>query len=138
MKTSKLLLGTVVGGVVYFSLGFIVYGFLMKYSMANSPMGSIMRAEADTQWWAAILSNLLTGFFLTWVFGRWANVKTLMGGVTAGAIIGVLISAAYDLGFYAWTTLFTLKDVGMDVVMSAVFFAITGGVIGWVLGMGKE
>ncbi|MBK6622253.1 MAG: DUF1761 domain-containing protein [Saprospirales bacterium] len=136
MKTSKLLLAGLVGGVVYFALGFLIYGLLMKDAMAG--MSSVMRAEADTQWWAGILGNLVMGVFLAYVFARWANVRTLMGGLTAGAIIGAFIASSYDLSMYAWTTMMDMKGMVMDIVLSVVMTSVAGGVVGWMLGMGKE
>ena len=136
MKTSKLLLAGLVGGVVYFALGWLVYGVLMKDAMSG--MEAIMRPEAETQWWAAILGNLVMGCFLAWVFARWANVKTLMGGLTAGAIIGAFMSGTFDLSMYAWTTMLDMKGMIMDIVVSVVLAAIAGGAVGWMLGMGKE
>lgn len=136
MKTSKLLLAGLVGGVVYFALGFLIYGLLMKDAMSG--MSAVMRADADVQWWAGILGNLVMGVFLAWVFARWANVRTLMGGLTAGAIIGAFMASSYDLSMYAWTTLMDMKGLIMDIVISTLMTAVAGGVVGWMLGMGKE
>ena len=107
MKTSKLLLAGLVGGVVYFALGFLIYGLLMKDAMAG-------------------------------MSSRWANVRTLMGGLTAGAIIGAFIASSYDLSMYAWTTMMDMKGMVMDIVLSVVMTSVAGGVVGWMLGMGKE
>lgn len=136
MKTSKLLLAGLVGGVVYFGLGFLIYGLLMKDAMAG--MSSVMRAEADTQWWAGILGNLVMGIFLAYVFARWAGVKTLVGGLMAGAIIGAFVASSYDLSMYAWTTMMDMKAMVMDIVMTTIMTSVAGGAVGWMLGMGKE
>lgn len=136
MKTSKLLLAGLVGGVVYFGLGFLIYGLLMKDAMAG--MSSVMRADADVQWWAGILGNLVMGIFLAYVFARWAGVKTLVGGLMAGAIIGAFVASSYDLSMYAWTTMMDMKAMVMDIVMTTIMTSVAGGAVGWMLGMGKE
>lgn len=136
MQTNKLLLGTLAGGVTYFIAGFLLYGLLlMKFFEANSA-SDIMKDPMA--WWALILGNLVWGFTLTYIFARWANISTFMGGLTAGALLGFLIALSVDLSMYGTSNISNLTATLVDPIVNGVMTGLTGGVIGWVLGMGKK
>lgn len=137
MKSNKILIGGLIGGVTSFLLGWIIYGVILKDAMA-SPITGLMKPETDMIWWAMIGSCLAQGLLLSYVFGKWANITTLVGGATAGATLGVLIALSYDLGFYAMSNMFTMQSMLMDVAMSTVMNAAVGAVVGWWLGRGAE
>ena len=71
---------------------------------------------------------------MAFIFVQWASITTWMSGAKAGAILGLLIATAYDMNFYAMTTMFTLQDVVMDIIMNTLFVAVMGAVVGWWLG----
>ena len=138
MKTNKIILGGLVGGVAFFFLGWIIYGMvLMNYMMANQNQCA-MRSMEDMIWWSLILSNLLWAFAYAVIFS-WSNISNFAGGLKAGIIIGLLISASVDLGFYSFTTIYSnCNAIGADIIASTVMSGIGGGVIAWVMGMGKK
>jgi hypothetical protein len=133
MNVQKLLVTTLIGGVFAFFFGWLVFGIIFKDSMPTG-MAGVLRPEADMVMWAMILSNLLWGLLLAYIFIEWAHVSDWMGGLKAGALLGLLIAASYDTGFYAMTTLFSLKDIIMDAVLNTFFVGIMGAVVGWWLG----
>ncbi|HEY4935234.1 MAG TPA: hypothetical protein VII44_01565, partial [Puia sp.] len=66
MDTKKFLIGTLVGGITYFILGYLIYGLaLMSFFTQHSvaPSGS-MKAMSDIVWWALMLGNLFMGALL--------------------------------------------------------------------------
>jgi hypothetical protein len=133
MNTNKILVAGLIGGVFSFFFGWLVFGILLK-DMMPSGMASVLRAEADMIMWAMIVSNLVWGLLMAFIFVQWASITTWMSGAKAGAILGLLIATAYDMNFYAMTTMFTLQDVVMDIVMNTLFVAVMGAVVGWWLG----
>ena len=136
MKIDKLLLSTLAGGVAYFILGFLMYGMLfMKFFEAHST-SSAMKDPMD--WWALILGNLIWALFLAYVFSRWASVSTFMGGLKAGAVIGLLVTLAFDLTIFGTSDMMDLTGTLVDPIVNTVMTGITGGVVGWVLGMGAS
>lgn len=137
MKSNKILIGGLIGGVTSFLLGWIIYGVLLKDAM-TSPIAGLMKPETEMVWWAMIGSCLAQGYLLSYVFGKWANITTLVGGATAGATLGLLIALSYDLGFYAMSNMFTMGTMVMDVAMSTVMNAAVGAVVGWWLGRNQE
>lgn len=140
MKTSKLLYAGLAGFAAYFLLGWLLYGVLtMSYFEGQTPEAAraVSRGE-NMVWWSLLLGNLIIGFFLAFVFSRWANIKTLRGGLIGGAIIGAFIMAGIDFTMYGTMDISTLPGIFVDIIVGTVMWALTGGVVGWVLGMGKE
>lgn len=137
MNTQKILIAGVIGGVFAFLAGFVIWGLLLK-DVSPSGMANVMRGDENMVWWALVVSNLLWGFLLAYIFVQWANISTLQGGAVAGGLLGFLISAAYNTGMYSMTTLFELKDVLMDIITNTVWTALIGAIIGWWLGRGAN
>ena len=137
MKTSKILAAGFAGGVAYFFLGYVLYGLLLmdyftKHSTADTSRGD------DMIWWSLILGNLLIGFLFAYIFSRWAGISTFMGGLVGGAVIGILLTGAINFNMYGVNDVMTMQGLLSDLVVGTVMFALTGGVVGLVLGMGKE
>lgn len=135
MNSQKFAIGSLAGGIVYFFLGYLFYGLLLKDFFADN--GGIA-ANMDTMvWWALIVGNLFSGVLLAYILSK-ANVSTAGGGAGTGFVVGLLIALSFDLIMYGVTHTPYLKAVAVDVAVSAVSSAIAGAVIGWVLGSGKK
>src|SRR5437868_14792243 len=106
MNTKKILIGGIVGGVVFFFLGWLFYGVLLhQYFIDNAGSAyspAIDKTMEQFAWWALILGNLVSGFLLAYVFSK-AGVGTLSSGLITGGVIGLLMSASYDLVMFATT-----------------------------------
>jgi hypothetical protein len=137
MNSQKFIVGGIVGGIVFFLLGWLIYGMLLKDFMATN-FSSAMRADADTIWWALILGQLAGGFLLAYVIGK-AGATSAAAGAGVGFIVGLLVCLSYDLTIYGVSTSITsLKGLAADVAASALMGAVVGGVVGWVMGMSKK
>jgi hypothetical protein len=93
-----------------------------------------MRGEENMIWWAMIVSNIFLAYFLVYIFGKWANISTFMGGLQAGLVLGLIIGIAMDLMFYATSDMMSMTGYILDILATTVMWAITGGVIAWFLG----
>lgn len=136
MNTKKFLVGGIVGGVVYFLLGWVVYGMLLKDFMHDN-MGTaqgVMKAEDQFVWWAMIVGHMAIGFLLSYVLAR-TNTNSFGGGLATGGIIGLLMCLGYDAIMYGVSNLMTTTGMMGDIGASTVMAAITGAVIGIVNGM---
>jgi hypothetical protein len=140
MNTTKMLISGIAGGVVAFFAGWLIYGMLLMDFMAeNSGTATgVMRPDAEMVWWALILGNICTGILYSYIFNRWANISTLSAGLSAGAVIGLIMGASFDLTMYGTSNILAMKAIWVDIAASAVLGAIVGGVVGWVNGMGKK
>lgn len=127
---TKTLIGGLIGGVVYFLLGMLVWGFLLKDMMASNM--SCMRAEAEMSIPLGIVANLLWGLFLAWVLTKFQNVNSFSTGMQTGALFAGFLSLAMDIGFYTYSTMFnSWSAVAIDIALNIVMGAIVAGVIGW-------
>lgn len=136
MDAKKRILATLAGFVVFFLLGWLFYGMLLMdfYATNSGSATGIMREETDMVWWALIVGNLLQAYLLVYIFGKWANINSFGGGFQAGLIIGLILGFATNLSMYGTMNIINLTVALVDPFVAGVMMAITGGVIGWVLG----
>jgi len=138
MKTNKILLGGITGGVALFLLGWLIYGILlMNYTMSNYNQ-CMNRPMQEMIWWSLILSNLALGFLLATIFS-WSNTTGIMAGAKIAGITGLLLSASIDLGYYSMTTMYINPSIiVVDIIVYTIYLAIAGAAVAWVMGMGKN
>ena len=136
MTIKNRILATLVGFIVLFLLGWLIYGMLLMDFYGNNAgsASGVMRMEDEMIWWALILGNLFQTYLLVYIFGSWANITTFSDGLKAGAIIGLLMGLAFNLSMYGTSNLMNMTSALVDPIVSAVIMAITGGVVGFMLG----
>lgn len=139
MNTKNFLLGGIVGGIVYFLLGWLLYGNLMHQYFKDHPglATNVDRVMDEFVWWALALGNLLAGFLLAYIFSK-AGVTTLASGLITGGVIGLLMSASMDCITYATTNMISKHTAVADICTFTVMSAVTGAVVGAVMGMGRS
>ena len=137
MKTNKVLIGGIVGGVTFFLLGWLIYGMLMADYMKTNTNQCAMRPMEEMIMWAMILANLASGFMVAYIF-NWTNTTTPMAGAKMAGLIGFLLSVSFDLSMYSMSSMFlNMNAVCIDIVVSTVMSAIGGAVVAWAMGMVK-
>ena len=136
MTTKNRLLATLVGFIVLFLLGWLIYGMLLMdfYGNNSGSASGVMRADDEMIWWALILGNLFQAYLLVYIFGNWANITTFSDGLKAGAIIGLIMGLAFNFTMYGTSNIMNMTSALVDPFVSAVMMAITGGVVGFMLG----
>jgi len=136
MTVKTRILATLVGFVVIFMLGWLLYGMLLMdfYQNHSGSATNLNRAEDEMVWWALIVGNIMQAYLLVYIFGNWANITTFSEGLKAGFIIGLIYGFAYSLIMYGTTNIADLTAALVDPFVSASMMGITGGVIGWMLG----
>ena len=136
MTAKNRILATLIGFIVLFLLGWLIYGMLLMDFYGNNAgsASGVMRAEGEMVWWALILGNFFQAYLLVYIFGNWANVTTFSDGLKAGAIIGLIMGLAFNLTMYGTSNIMNMTSALVDPFVSAVMMAITGGVIGVMLG----
>ncbi len=135
MNSKKFLIGGIAGGIAFFLLGWLVWGMLLMDFMkshSNSSSG-VFRTEGDMVWWALVVGNLAMGFLVSYVLSK-ASINTAAGGISTGAVIGLLMSASIDCMMYAQINLFDTTSMIADIGASTVVTGIAGGIIGWING----
>jgi hypothetical protein len=138
MKTTKILLAGLAGGVIFFLLGWLIYGILlMDFGTVNYNQCA-QRPMEEMIWWSLILAYLAYGFLLALIFS-WSKSKGILAGLKIGAIVGLLISVSMDLSMYSMSTTFlTFTAVIVDIAVYTFISAISGLVTGLIFGTGKK
>jgi hypothetical protein len=132
----KILRGTVAGGIVFFLLGWLVYGVLLMNYMTANMNQCAARPMQEMIWWAMIASSLLTGLLLTMVL-KWAGAKAILDGLKTGAVFGVLLASGMDLGFWSMTKMYNnFAVMVVDIVVYTLMMSVVGMLI--VLLWGKD
>ena len=139
MITNKVLIAGLLGALVAFVLGWVIWGVLLVNFMEGTSGSAtgVMRSDDEMVWWALVLGHLALGMLFALIFSRWAGISTFMTGAKAGAVIGGLMTIFFDMVMLATTHISTPTGAVVDIVASIVSSAITGGVIGWYLGRGE-
>jgi arginine exporter protein ArgO len=140
MSSNKFLIGTLVGGITFFLLGYLFYGlalssFFMNHTVA--PSGS-MKTMDQIVWWALILGNLTSAALLSYIFLKLGNISSFGSGARTGASIGFFMSLSMGLVRFATENSLDITGTLTDVVVGTVMTAIAGGVIGALFGRGKK
>lgn len=94
----------------------------------------IRRADEEFVLWAMVVSNLLYGLLLAYIFVEWASISTWMTGAKAGAIIGFLMAGSMATGWFAMSNMHTMQSMIMDIVSNTIYSAVVGAALGWWLG----
>ena len=141
---TKVIVGGLVGAIVMFLLGWLIYGMLLGMllpEMFGMPEGS--EPGATSLLWIFI-ANLAVGLLLAYVFSRWANISTPMGGLMAAMVIGLLLAVCFDSYVMAFPEMYTedhqmtIGSMIVDVIASTLITMGGGATIGWYFGRGNS
>ncbi len=138
MNTQKFIVSGIVGGIVSCLAGWLIYAKLLMSFFNENATTHVMRAPADMIWWSLLLGCLFMGLFFSYIFNKWANVNSLGGGLGAGFVIGLLMTAGGDFIMYGTANLSNLTGTLVDILCGAVLGALTGAAVGWMNGMGGK
>jgi hypothetical protein len=140
MKT-RIISAVVVGAVLSFFGGWLLWGMALSgfYSEQMLPgVEALNRAEEDMVMWALIIAQFAWSGLITWVIVR-TNSLTFIKGLMTGGTVMFLLSLGVDLYFHSMMEMYkNLYIIIIDVISNTVFWAIIGGVIGWILGRGNQ
>ncbi len=128
MKLTNFISGTVVGAIVYFLLGWLVYGIILKDYFPSS-------GNENMLFYA--LGSLAYAGLLAYIFVQWASISRWETGAFAGGIIALFLAL--------WLYFFEFAKNGVnweqfivDLIVSVVIGAIVGAAIGLVISPPKK
>ena len=136
MNTKTLLAG-LVGGVVHFIAGFVIYAKLLHSFMEANMNNCAMLPMDQMNMILMGLSSLCFGLLMAFILS-WANVSNLQTGLIKGAIVGILYALWLCLCMHSLSTTYSnTTAMVVDVLAATVMSALVGGVVGWMLGRGN-
>ena len=136
MDTKKVTIGGILGGIVYFFLGWLIYGILLRGTLAlPAEISAVIEYPPEEMKISfMIISCLALGLFLAVIFNRWAGISTFTGGMKGGAFIGLSISLIVGTSMLSMYRFGSVPNLIIDMVANAICMGIAGGVVGWFLG----
>ena len=139
MDIKKLLMGGIVGGILFFGLGYLIYGNLLAGFMQKHPgtATGVDRAMGNFEFLYLAIGNLAMGFLFAYIFVK-SNVNSMADGLVTGGVIGALVSVGYDCMMYGTTNVISKTAMAADVAAMTVMCAIVGAVVAMFMGMGKK
>jgi hypothetical protein len=133
----KIALATLVGTIVYFGIGWLVFeGLLGKYMSANTTqIVGFKKSEEESSMLMLIVSCAAYALLLAVVMGNWTQVNTFKEGAILGATVGILVATMTNSYWYSTSHFFNgFAPVLVDIAAAGVTVGIMGGAIAWVLG----
>jgi len=133
MDTRRFVIGTIVGAVMLFIVGYIIFDWLFAsfYAANASSVTGVDRTEI--LYWALVLANLAYGALLMYAIENRGGTLSVLGGAKVGAIVGFLLWLTVDFTFYGYTNLSTLTRAIVDPLLELVHAGIAGAVVAAVL-----
>ena len=134
MDIKRLIIGTVVGGVALYLLGYVIWErAFTDFFAANA--GSATGVEKDPQViWALAIGALSYAALLTLAIGTRAGSATIVEGLKIAAIVGFLMWFGVDFIHYGIVNLSNLTSAIADSLLEGIRAGISGAVIALVLG----
>lgn len=129
MNAKQWVIGTVVGGVVVYVLGYVIWNVLLAdFFAANAGTATgVDRAEQIV--WAVAVGSLTYAALLMYALAPRAGSLNVAGGATTGAIVGLLLWATADFTLYGVENVSNLTATIADPLLELVRGAITGAVL---------
>ena len=137
MDTKRLVTGTVIGGIVVFVAGYLIFDRAFgAFYAANT--GSATGVDRDAQLlWAVAVGSLAYAALITLGIGSRSASSSLVEGAKVGAVVGFLLWCAVDFTFYGITNVSNLTRTVVDPLLELVRGGITGGAIAAVAGKAR-
>ena len=128
----RLMTGTIVGGIVMYAAGWLIWDVLfLDFYAANG--GGAENLWRDTPvMWAGIVGVLPMAALVTMALGK-CDGASIHTGIKVGGIIGALAWLSVNMIFYAYTNMHNLTIVLVDPILEFVRTGLAGGAIAAVL-----
>ena len=124
----RILTGTVVGGIVLFLLGYLIFGIVFADFFTANAGSATDVPKMPPDFVSLGIGQLAWGAVLTLILG-WAGVRSIGQGVTTAGLAGLLIFLGVDLTLYATSNTQNLTAALVDPILAAILFAAAGGAI---------
>ncbi len=112
MDVKRLVIGTLVGGIVMFALGYIIFVLLVgSYYTTQIALPGLERETPII--WAQMLGTFSLAALVTVCLG-WSGASTPAQAFKVGAIVGFLVWLGVDFIFYGITNMTTLTRTIVD------------------------
>jgi hypothetical protein len=127
------IIGSVAGAVALIILGYVIWAMLfVDFFAANAGVASNVGREVPIMW-AQIVGALLYGAAIAHAISAGGGSTDVMGGLKAGAIVGLLIWGTADFTLFSINQVSNLTATIADVVLETIRGGIAGALVGLVM-----
>ena len=118
--TKKILLSGIVGTIVYYLLGWLVYGFILPE-----------KSTGEESMLFIFLGCLFYAFLIAYVFCKLAQLTSFKTGFTAGLVMGILYAMVWYF-FMNWE----FKPIALieEIIIGGLMTAVLGGAVAYING----
>jgi hypothetical protein len=136
MDAKRFLVGTIVGGIVLYAVGYLIFSMLFAgFYAANAGSASGVDRPAELMW-AVVLGSLAYAALICYTMGARA-ASGLAAGFKTGAVVGFLMWLSVDFTLYGVQNVSNLTRTIVDPLLEFVHGGIGGAVIGLIVGNRK-
>ena len=131
----RLLLSGIAAAVIYFLLGWLFYGMLFaEFFMNNAGSATgVFKGEDEMNLLVIFIGDLAWGFLLTTILGCWFKVKSIGDAAMKGLVLGLLMTAGFDLIMFGTSNLMNMTSTLVDILLGGVMSGIAGLVVGLIV-----
>lgn len=131
MFSKSNLMATLVGTVVMFFLGYLIWGMATMDFFNEHSLNNVMKEVPDLGLIA--VANLIAVFALSCLYSKWARGHhSIAQGFQFGAWIGIFVGIGMGLLQYGTANLMDLTGHIVEAVLDIIFYGIIGAVIAFV------
>ena len=133
MDARRLVIGTLLGGIVVYALGYLIFILAFgRFYAAN--VGSATGVVRDPEiMWAVLVGSCAYAALITLMIGITGDAITAGEAMKRGATVGFLLWVTADFIFYGATNVQNLTRTAVDPVLELVRGGISGGIIAVIL-----
>jgi hypothetical protein len=134
METKRAVAGTVVGGIVLYVVGYLMFTVTFaSFYAANAGSATGVDRERELLW-AMLVGSFAYAALVTYTLARRPGSWSIAEGARVGAIVGFLLWCAVDFLFYGFSNIANLTRTIVDPLLEIVHGGIGGAVIAAVVG----
>jgi hypothetical protein len=119
MNVKNFLISGIVGGLVNFLLGWVLYGMLFKDLYPQNENMNLM---------FIFLGCMTLGLFIAYIFSKWAHIRNPVTGMKAGATIGIFNSLSMNFFMYSGMEV-NYQNMALDIAISTFIGTIMGAAV---------
>ena len=131
MNVKNFFIGGIVGGIVDFLMGWLVWGILLKDTMPK-PEGA-----GPENMMFIFLGCMSFGFLISYVFSQGEGISAWMAGIKMAAGIALFMALSNNFFMNMYKETIGLKLMGIDIIASIVVSSVVGAAVAVVNGKMK-
>jgi len=134
----KIFLAITTSTVLAFFGGWLVFGYIFdEYYASNVNPTARVLVKPEPAIGPLFIATLAWSTLLTLLLHKTASI-TFKNGFITSLWISFCIMLIFDLNVYAFWDIYQLSFLTIDIFVGTLFWALTGGIAGWILGSGKK